>query len=255
MATDVTDRTARPENRRRRDHSGWWWGLLPIGILVVGFGIWTIDHWSSVRHAVTSPRAVLAVLGVVAGWLLLAYVILPRLLRRPWVRALFMSGVAIVLVGFVFVTSYDRDEKHERFVTEAPAAEPSDAPPARRDGSRASGPSAPPATPTLVRTGSIAGLDGHDGSGQIDVYRDVDGSYVVQFVGVDIEGTPGPVVYLVPEAGATDPGGTNLGSLQAEIGDFFYDGVTDDLGAGDWTVLVWCEPFGVAIAGATVIPI
>jgi hypothetical protein len=59
----------------------------------------------------------------------------------------------------------------------------------------------------------------------------------------------------IGKAGATDPGGTNLGSLQAEIGDFFYDGVTDDLEAGEWTVLVWCEPFAVAVAGATITPV
>jgi hypothetical protein len=256
MATDLTDQVPRP--RPRRQAESWrWWRLIPIGILVAGFGVWTIDHWGAVRHAITSPRAVLAVLGVVAGWVLLSCVILPRVLRRPWARALVMSAVAIALVAFVFVTSYDRDEKHERFVTGATSTDQSDAPRARGDegSSRPRDTSPDPAVPSLVRTGSIAGLDGHDGSGTIDVYRDVDGTYVVQFAGVDIEGTPGPVVYLVPEAGATDPGGTNLGSLQAEIGDFFYDGATDDLEAGEWTVLVWCEPFAVAVAGATITPV
>jgi hypothetical protein len=258
MATDVTDQAAapRPPRRRGRDRTGRGWDLLPIGILVVGFGFWTIDKWDAAKHSITSARAVLVVVGIVAGWLLLSRVILPRVLRWPWARALVMSGVAIALLLYIVVPYYDREEKSERFVTEAPAAEPDDrASRGQGRGGDANESPAPPAAPVLVRSGTLDGLDGHDGSGTIEVYRDVDGTYVVQFAGVDIEGTPGPVVYLVPEAGATNPGGSNLGGLQAEVGDFFYDGVTDDLETGDWTVLVWCEPFGVAIAGATVTPV
>ncbi|MGH9025092.1 MAG: hypothetical protein ACRDWD_03095, partial [Acidimicrobiia bacterium] len=123
-----------------------------------------------------------------------------------------------------------------------------------RDGGGRQEPATPEA-PVLVRSGGVSGLGGHDASGTIEVFRDVDDTYVVQFTGVDIEGTPGPVVYLIPEVGAEDPGGTTLGDLQAEVGDFFYDGITEDLSQGDWTVLVWCEPFGVPVAGATVMPV
>jgi hypothetical protein len=254
VETDVASRPVDPEPREPSGGGSRLWDLLPIAILVIGFGFWTIDKWDAARNSITSVRAVLVVLGIAAGWLLLSRVVLPRLLKWAWARSLVMSGLAIVLLLYIVVPYYDKDEKSERFVTEA-ASEPADEPEAGRGGGGQGGrqeETEAPQAPVLVRTGGIGGLDGHDGSGTIEVYRDVDGTFVVQFAGADIEGTPGPVVYLVPEAGAENPGGTNLGGLQAEVGDFFYDGITDDLSSGDWTVLVWCEPFGVAVAGATV---
>jgi hypothetical protein len=259
MATDVRTRSAEPEPRRTGIGESRLWDLLPIVILVVGFGYWTIDKWSAAKNSITSLRAVLVILGIVAGWLLLSRLILPRLLKWAWVRSLVMSAIAVALLLYIVVPYYDKDSKSERFVTEAPAAPAEEA--NRGGGGGAGGRGggaqepAAPETPVLVRSGSIGGLDGHDGSGTIEVFRDVDDTYVVQFTGVDIEGTPGPVVYLVPEAGAEDPGGANLGGLQAEVGDFFYDGITENLSQGEWTVLVWCEPFGVAVAGATVTPV
>jgi hypothetical protein len=256
MTTDVRTRSAESEPGPSRG-GGRLWDLLPVAILVVGFGYWAIDKWSAAKNSITSFRAVLVVLGIAAGWLLLSRVVLPRLLKWAWARALVMSAIAVVLLLYIVVPYYDKDEKSERFVTDAPVAPTEDDGANRGGGGQGGGGQEPPApeTPVLVRSGGVGGLGGHDGSGTIDVYRDVDGTYVVQFAGVDIEGTPGPVVYLVPAAGAEDPGGANLGDLQAEVGDFFYDGVTEDLSRGDWTVLVWCEPFGVPVAGATVTPV
>ncbi|MGH7357333.1 MAG: hypothetical protein ACRDWD_14875 [Acidimicrobiia bacterium] len=259
MATGVETRSVGTEPRRPGRQSGRrLWDLLPLAILVVGFGYWAIDKWDVAKNTIGSLRAVLVVAGIVGGWLLLSRVVLPRLLRWAWVRGLLMSAIAVGLLLYIVVPYYDKAEKSERFVATVPPASASDENAgAGRDGGRGQDTRDAPVVsePVLVRTGSIGGLDGHDGSGTIEVYRATDGTYVVQFAGVDIEGTPGPVVYLVPGSGAEAPGGTNLGDLQAEIGDFFYEGITDDLSRGDWTVLVWCEPFGVPIAGATVTPV
>jgi hypothetical protein len=256
MATDVRTQPVEPEPQPPHDGGSRLWDLLPIAILAVGFGFWTIDKWSAAKNSITSLRAVLVVLGIIAGWLLLSRLILPRLLKWAWARSLVMSAIAIGLLLYIVVPYYDKEEKSERFVTEAPPAEEGGGTDGRGAGGGSGEPAAPaPEAPVLIRSGSIGGLDGHDGSGTIEVYQDVGDTFVVQFAGVDIEGTPGPVVYLVPQAGAESPGGANLGGLQAEVGDFFYDNITDDLSQGEWTVLVWCEPFGVAVAGATVTPV
>jgi hypothetical protein len=251
MATDTEIRAPDSDPHRSRFRLTAW-DLVPIVILVVGFGFWTIDKFSAAWNGLMSTRGLIAVVAIVGGYLLLWRVVLPRVVPWAWVRALLLSVVALALLFFMVLPSYDRDEKNERFVATAPAESDRRA---SGDGDRPAEMPPAPEMPVLVRSGGLGGLAGHSGSGTIEVIRDVDDTYVVQFTEVDIEGTPGPVVYLVPEAGAESPGGANLGGLQAEVGNFFYAGITEDLSQGDWTVLVWCEPFGVAVAGATVTPV
>lgn len=109
-------------------------------------------------------------------------------------------------------------------------------------------PTAEPATPVLVASGGLRGIR-HDAAGTVALY-DAGGTGVVRFEDVDIEGTPGPVVFLVPRGSETPDGGLRLGDLSAERGSFGYDlPAGTDLTAG-WTVLVWCTPYDTPIAAA-----
>ena len=78
----------------------------------------------------------------------------------------------------------------------------------------------------------------------------MDGTVVLRFEDVDVEGTPGPHVHLVPAGARTPDDGVHLGELKAERGSFGYvlpAGV--DVGRA-WTVLVWCRPFATPVAAS-----
>jgi hypothetical protein len=71
---------------------------------------------------------------------------------------------------------------------------------------------------------SSAALDGvgHSASGRTRLVA-IDGVVVVRFEDVDVEGTPGPYVHLVPAGARTPDGGVPLGPLKAERGSFGYE--------------------------------
>lgn len=99
-----------------------------------------------------------------------------------------------------------------------------------------------------VSSGELEGV-GHSASGRTAFYE-VDGGKIVRFEDVDIEGTPGPVVYLVRSGARSPDGGVRVGELKAEKGTFSYQLPSSvDLQQG-WTVLVWCEPYNTPIAAA-----
>lgn len=60
-------------------------------------------------------------------------------------------------------------------------------------------------------------------------------------------------VYVVQGSDRRDlGGGVRLDDLRGNQGTQFYDVPTGaDLGDGPWTVLVWCQIFGVPVAHAT----
>jgi hypothetical protein len=71
----------------------------------------------------------------------------------------------------------------------------------------------------------------------------------------DFDVQPGPDydVYLVPGSDRRDrAGGTRLDDLRGNRGTQFYD-VPEELALGDgpWTVLIWCQTFGVPVAHGT----
>ena len=104
----------------------------------------------------------------------------------------------------------------------------------------------PPAT-TTGKTGRLRGID-HDASGRIVLYTGSTG--LVRFESVDIEGSVGPSVHLIPYGSRTPAGGLRLGGLKAERGSFSYRlPASVDL-SKPWTVLVWCDPYDVPIAAA-----
>lgn len=108
-------------------------------------------------------------------------------------------------------------------------------------------PPAPPA-PERLSTGQLDGI-GHRASGGTSLYR-VDGSGVVRFENVNIEGSVDPSVHLIRKGARTPDGGVPLGKLKAERGSFSYAlPASIDL-SGSWTILVWCDPFNTPIAAA-----
>jgi hypothetical protein len=224
-----------------------WAELVPLGILAAGsVALLVVTELNIVESTLGSGRAILIVIGIAIGWFLLSLVVLPRLFRARWPRVAILSAFALALVWLLVVPYFDDEEVHEvraGFPTSEPARDaPSPASPAP----------AAPSAPVLVRSGSFVG-DDHDASGTVHVFREADGGYVIQLLGIDIEGVPDPFVHFVPGTDRTDPDGTDdLGGLRANQGDLFYDvpaGV--DPSSGDWTLLIWCRAFGVPIAHAT----
>ena len=106
----------------------------------------------------------------------------------------------------------------------------------------------PAAAPRELSSARLDGV-GHSASGRTALVA-VDGTVVLRFEDVDVEGTPGPHVHLVPAGGRTPDEGVHLGELKAERGSFGYvlpAGV--DVGR-PWTVLVWCRPFATPVAAS-----
>lgn len=221
-----------------------WVELIPPVVVLGAFGFLAITKFNVVESSVKSGRAILVIAAIVAGWLLFSRVVLPRVFRPIWPRVALLGAAALVLVWLIVVPYYDDEEVHE-VRAGFPASEP------RKDASTTPA-SRAPAAPVLVSSGGLEGTD-HDATGTVNLFREADGGYVIQFLGIDIESTPDPIVYVVNGADREDTdGGADLGGLRANQGDLFYDIPADlDPTQGDWTVLVWCRAFGVPIANAT----
>jgi hypothetical protein len=249
MATDVgtreTDSDTPPRPRRT-------WPeriatALPGAFLTVVFGFFFITKPSAAWAALKSVQAMLVIAGIVVGWVALGWV-LRRLLRWVWIRSAILSVVAVV-IAVLIVRPYYVDETDNTKLVEGPVQDASAATtPAPAPGPA---PAPAPAAPVRVSSGPLNGI-GHSASGEAEIIRQPDGSYVVRFSNFDIEGTPGPVVYVLQGENQEDPGGADLGSLRGNVGttsDYAVPSGTEP-GPG-WTVLVWCRPFGVPIANAT----
>lgn len=141
---------------------------------------------------------------------------------------------------------------------EAPAAPAADAaaPPPSRPAppgpaapvAQAPSPAAAAPAPRLLSSGPLEGI-GHSARGISALYATLRG-IVLRFEDIDVEGTVGPFVYLVPLGARTPDGGVRLGPLEAERGSFGYTLPADVDGDRSWTVLVWCAPYDTPIAAA-----
>lgn len=209
-------------------------GLI-LGLFVVVFIL--VTKPVILTQTLTTPIALLIALAVLAGVLLLK-----PLLGRLGVPALARTAVLAavwLLLGYLLLWPF-----YEADVFPVPASQVAAPAPMAT-------PDAAPAT-----TGSFTGLDGHRGSGEASLIQVADGSYVVRFAGVDIGNGPDLRVYLVPGAGRESPSGdaVEVGRLgSAGRGDYNFP-VPAGAGveAGEpYTVLVWCRPFQVPVAGAT----
>jgi Electron transfer DM13 len=230
---------------------------IPQVILFGGMLVMLVVHPNAVRSGLMSTRAVLVNAVLFGGWLLLSFVVLPKLVRNVWVRSGILTAIAIVAV-IVLVVPTLRDKK----VVEAFPVPEAATQPASGSGA-AGGADADAATPTTttpqpvqVSTGEFRGID-HDATGRGSIYRIADGSFVVALEDIDIEPGPDYQVYVVRgDDQETPEGGTHLSGLRGNQGTQYYE-VPRDVGdvGGGWTILVWCRAFGVPVANATQSPI
>jgi Electron transfer DM13 len=248
MGTDVRSQEAIPGAPPPRPHRTWperVAAVLPGAFLAVVFGFFFVTKPSEAWTATKSIQAMLVIAGIIAGWVLLGW-LLRRFVRWVWIRSAILSvvavAIAVVLVRPYYVETVDNTQlvkgplQDASQTTSTPAA-PDQPPPA--------------VAPVRVSTGQLRGID-HSASGEASIIRQPDGSYVVRFSNFDIEGAPDPIVYVLAGENQEDPGGTDLGGLRGNVGtasDYEVPRGTEP-GPG-WTVLVWCRAFAVPIANAT----
>lgn len=105
--------------------------------------------------------------------------------------------------------------------------------------------------PTALLAGEVEGADDfHHGSGTATLYELEDGSAVLRLEDFEVTNGPDLHVFLVPQEGTMDQY-VDLGSLKGNIGDQNYEipaGV--DVSKFD-TVIVYCVPFSVLFASAS----
>lgn len=120
----------------------------------------------------------------------------------------------------------------------------------------------PEADPVKLRAGQFMGADSfHRGSGEVGVYQLGDGSRILRLEDIDITNGPDLHVILSPVAMAGNradvmaSGYVDLGALKGNRGSQNYDiPAAVAIGDGDWTVVVYCQPFHVIFATATLAP-
>jgi hypothetical protein len=235
-----------------------WYELAPEVLLVVGLTIFLVDEPDAATSAFKSTRAVALMALAAVVWLGV------RLLSArfvPWRFAklgVFAVGAAAIL-AVVVVPAYDNDTVVETFPGSSPAT--TAAPFSSATGPSATTPSAelpttaPPITvidPVRIRVGQFRGID-HRASGTVAVYRQADGRYVIGLEDFDIQPGPDYDLYVVPGADRQKrDNGTRLDDLRGNRGTQFYEvPASIDLNNGAWSVLVWCQTFGVPVANAT----
>ena len=112
-------------------------------------------------------------------------------------------------------------------------------------------PPPPSAVPMQITAGSFEGID-HRAEGGANLIRRPDGGLTIELRDIDIQNGPDYDVYLVEGVDRQGKdGGVRIDDLKGNLGTQYYD-VPEDVDAGpDWTVLIWCETFGVPVANAT----
>ncbi len=113
------------------------------------------------------------------------------------------------------------------------------------------------ATSTVLASGEITGVDFvHKGQGEATVIRNAEGT-IVRLTDFEVTNGPGLRVWLVKHDNprrASDVTGNewaSLGELKGNIGDQNYL-VPPEIDVSQYgSVVIWCEPFSVLFAGAT----
>ncbi|MSR67834.1 hypothetical protein EXS65_03365 [Candidatus Peribacteria bacterium] len=107
--------------------------------------------------------------------------------------------------------------------------------------------------PAVELSGSFKDADNfHRGSGTATVYLLPDGKRILRFEDFTVTNGPALSVYLVRDTnGNVDSGSLDLGKLKGNKGSQNYDIPADvDLGLYK-SVVIWCVPFGVTFATAS----
>lgn len=228
-----------------------WWELAPEAVLAAGLTYFLIDETQAATSAFKSVRALTLMAGVAVVWVA-ARVLLTGFTRWPLVRAVPFAVATVVILVVVVAPAYN-----DRHVVETLTVERFDAATAPTGSGAADSlpvpdPPAPPAVPVLVRTAQFRGID-HRAEGTVSIYRRPDGRFVVGLEAFDIQPGPDYDVYVVAGANRRDrDGGVRVDDLRGNSGTQYYDAASGvDLESGPWTVLIWCETFGVPVAHAT----
>lgn len=116
----------------------------------------------------------------------------------------------------------------------------------------------PEADPIRLLSGAFQGADSfHQGSGDVGAYVLDDGLQILRFDNLDVTNGPDLHVILSPVAAADGrddvmvSGYVDLGSLKGNRGNQNYDIPPEvDLASGEWTVVIYCQPFHVIFATA-----
>jgi hypothetical protein len=266
-----------------RDGSGrWrprWYELLPEFVLGIGLTVFLVDEPDAATSALASSRAVLLMAVTAALWIV-GRVVVARLI--PWrvVRTALFGLAALAVLAVVVLPAYRDETVVEAFPT-TPSTDPNPETTARSlpatvppsivastvpapsapSTSVPSSTSTPPTTTTTIppaaepvrlRSGPFTGID-HRASGTVSIFRAPGGTHVIGLEAFDIQPGPDYDVYVVPGTDRRDrAGGTRLDDLRGNQGTQYYEVPADvDVDAGDWTVLIWCQTFGVPVANAT----
>jgi hypothetical protein len=233
--------------------------LAPLALLAAaGVTLLVVTRGAIVANTLGSSRALLLLGGIAVAWAVLAWVVLPRVVRSAPARAEIMTVPAVALIVVLVVPYFRPTTVIETVPPVATAAATATAQATATEQASATEQAtapAPPSAPVLVSSGGLLGI-GHQATGAAGLLRQPDGSLVVELREIDVESGPDYHVHLVPGAGREDPdGGTYLEPLRGTRGTQYYPVPPGVDAAGDWTVLIWCRAFGVPIAGATPVPV
>ena len=212
-----------------------WYDFVPEAVLGAGLIVFAVTEPHAVASAFKSGKALALMAAVTVGWLVARGVLFVSV-RWPAVRVALFGLAALAVLGIVVLPAYDTHTVIETLPATASVAMPAAVPP----------------VPVKVRSGSFRGID-HRAAGSVNLYRSANGHVIVGLEGFDIQPGPAYALYLVPGADRRDrDGGTRIGRLRGNRGTQFYDVPTNiDVATRPWTVLVWCETFGVPVANAT----
>ena len=257
-----------------------WYELLPEFVLATGLAVFLFDEPDAATSAFKSGRAVGLMAAAAVAWVV-ARVVLSLLVPWRLVRTALFGIAAVAALAVVVLPAYDDETVVEAFPTPSStdmveatsttaAATATPATPTAVDAPATTTPApvtptttltttttttamvAAPSGPVRLRMGAFMGID-HRATGTVSIYRAPDGTHVVGLEEFDIQPGPDYDVYIVPGTDRDDPdGGTRLDDLRGNQGTQYYGVPAEvDVTAGEWTVLIWCQTFGVPVANAT----
>lgn len=198
-----------------------------------------------------------------------------QLLQRPSVRALLAVGLIVLGAAGWWLGSplFIDDEVDEAFPLSATAIVPDDMTRDEVETEMEDAAESPvvmedepmpavetePAGPIPLLTGSFQDADDfHQGSGTATVYELEDGSRVLRFEDFEVTNGPDLHVLLVPDGAPSDrddlTGYVDLGSLKGNVGNQNYEIPTDVDISEFGSIVIYCEPFHVLFASASLTP-
>lgn len=228
--------------------------ILPALVVAgaLGIGLLVLQRW--VAETKFAAIVLVGIWFAIVGAAVLIYTGRRSDLRLPVLGT--YAAIAIATVAIGYLTGFRDTTVDENVVMASERVSEAD-----RDSALA-GSSAPakeeqketnpekPAEPTELSRGDFVGADGHAGSGTATVIRDSDGSRSLTFTNFDVD--PGAKVVVWLTENETDlEERVDLGTLKGNVGDQAYELPADvDLRRFD-TVVLYCTPFTVRIAVAS----